>query len=270
MRALPRTPHAVLFLPFLLPTSLALSLSNFQPINSSNQGCLAAYNADIPACSTSDFTNGAPCSSACVASLGSVQKTVSQACQGVQGPTNSLLGDLLNGAMIVALCPNVQTTVTLVGTHTVSDSAPSTATPAPAAPTTTFATSPSPTSSANPALSPITVPTSSTSGSSPSSSSLGPNQSPIVSSLLPTDVGGSSPSSTTGTDFGTTSFSFATSFQSTDVSTLPTAAPTAQQPGGGGSPFGTQTTSGANQPSPWGLLTQATSLGLLILAIGCL
>ncbi|KAI9746894.1 MAG: hypothetical protein M4579_007565, partial [Chaenotheca gracillima] len=101
--------HQHLHIPllFILPlTTTAISLSSFQPISSTNPSCLKAYNAQIPTCVASDFTNGAPCTQKCITSLLKVQNIVEDACKGIAGPKDSLLGTVLTGKMVVTLCPN--------------------------------------------------------------------------------------------------------------------------------------------------------------------
>ncbi|MCJ1338835.1 hypothetical protein MMC09_004124 [Bachmanniomyces sp. S44760] len=85
----------------------ALSLSDFQQITGFSTSCTSAYNAPIPDCQTSDFTNGAPCSSQCVASLQTVCNAVDTACSGIEADPHTLIGTVFSGNGVSVLCPNV-------------------------------------------------------------------------------------------------------------------------------------------------------------------
>ncbi|CAG8973908.1 hypothetical protein HYALB_00003686 [Hymenoscyphus albidus] len=91
----------------VLPSANALSLANFQQITSSviPVTCMVAYNGQIPVCTTNDFN--VACTAACQTSLLLTGTTVRTACsQGSAGST-TLLGIVMNGGIIQALCPKV-------------------------------------------------------------------------------------------------------------------------------------------------------------------
>ncbi|KAI9827728.1 MAG: hypothetical protein M1832_004217 [Thelocarpon impressellum] len=272
MRALRRPQRPLLLVPLLLPsTTLALSLASFQTINSSNKACLAAYNSEIPSCSASDFSNGAACSTECVVGLGRVQDRVEQACKGVQGPKNSLLGDILNGAMIVALCPNVMTTVTLVGTQTVSTK-PTGSSRASATTTTSSTASSSTTSSSDS--------TASTSSTSDSTATDRPLQTQPTLTPTPSDQ---------STTLATTTLPLTPPVTeappATDVPASSPPVPTRSAPppsgqgggGGGGSPFDVGTNPALANAAPASLrrpraastLLAAAGLAVVLLAASC-
>ncbi|POS85989.1 hypothetical protein EPUL_002793 [Erysiphe pulchra] len=89
----------------ILPTTYAVSLSNFQrlPSRDITKNCEDVYNSDIPFCSQSDFTNS--CSGRCITGLYAIAEEVSSACADISVTANSLLGMVLSGEMVNTLCP---------------------------------------------------------------------------------------------------------------------------------------------------------------------
>ncbi|KAI9801205.1 MAG: hypothetical protein M1825_003479 [Sarcosagium campestre] len=218
--------RVLLLLPWILPSALGISFSDFESISSTNDACLETYESSIPGCSESDFSNGAACSSDCILSLSSAEQSVTSACEGIVGPSDSLLGSILSGGMVVKLCPNVA-----VGTSKPTRPAEtSTRTKEPPSPKSTPKPAPSSssTSSSDPTTKSSSSPTSSPSqkpDSKPSSSSSGKSSN----SVIPTDLA-------SATDPPPKA-----SFTFTPLSLLPGATSTgASSPGndgGGGSPF---------------------------------
>ncbi|RKF75406.1 hypothetical protein GcM1_234088 [Golovinomyces cichoracearum] len=88
----------------LFSTTYAVSLSNFERISPSVPArCQEEYNKEIPFCSRTDFTNG--CSPHCITGLYTKAEEVSGACENVSATGNTLLGVVLSGGMVHALCP---------------------------------------------------------------------------------------------------------------------------------------------------------------------
>jgi hypothetical protein len=105
-----------------LPLVDALSLGNFQQITAIllPNACSAAYDGQIPSCTVSDFQTS--CSLACQAGLGQVATNVQSGCKNVFVNPNALLGIVMNGGIIQALCPSVEkasSTVTRTSTTAV-------------------------------------------------------------------------------------------------------------------------------------------------------
>lgn len=111
----------------------ALSLANFQIITSSSTplSCLLAYNAQIPACTATDFSAAARgiCSAACVRGLLQTSGNVGQACAGVRAAPNSVLFQAARGGLIDTLCPNFARAGGQVGAAPVGAAPPAAATP---------------------------------------------------------------------------------------------------------------------------------------------
>ncbi|CAG8956411.1 hypothetical protein HYFRA_00003794 [Hymenoscyphus fraxineus] len=91
----------------VLPSANALSLANFQQITSSviPVTCMVAYNAQIPVCTTNDFN--VACTAACQTALLLTGTTVRAGCLQVSAGSTTLLGIVMNGGIIQALCPKV-------------------------------------------------------------------------------------------------------------------------------------------------------------------
>jgi hypothetical protein len=144
-----------------VPLTSALSLANFQQITSIfiPITCQLTYDSQIPTCKVSDFENG--CSSACRSALTSVASDVSDSCSDVSVSSNTLLGIVMNGGIIQALCPATAKTTT-----TVAQSSSAIAETASAADSVTI-----PTTSPGVQLSTTTSTTSKASKSTPSSQS---------------------------------------------------------------------------------------------------
>lgn len=89
----------------------ALSLGNFQGITSDSipLSCQLAYAAEIPTCTVTDFSNSG-CTAGCVSGLQSVASNVQSACDSVEVSSVTLLGTILNGGIIQALCPTLAET----------------------------------------------------------------------------------------------------------------------------------------------------------------
>ncbi|MCJ1433163.1 hypothetical protein MMC27_002522 [Xylographa pallens] len=88
-------------------SSPSISLSQFQEINGFSATCTAAYNTDIPGCTTSDFTSNNPCSINCISGLEAISALLNSACQGTEADPNTLIGLFFEGNGVSALCPNV-------------------------------------------------------------------------------------------------------------------------------------------------------------------
>jgi len=111
-----------------VPLVDALSLGNFQQITATllPNTCAAAYDGQIPSCTVSDFQNS--CSLACQAGLGQVATNVQSNCRNVFVNPIALLGIVMNGGIIQALCTRVdKATSTVTRTSTTQAVASSTA-----------------------------------------------------------------------------------------------------------------------------------------------
>ncbi|MCJ1305242.1 hypothetical protein MMC08_008056 [Hypocenomyce scalaris] len=103
----PFTPTLSLFLLTpLLRTALAISLSQFQTIANFPSACTSAYNSQISGCTASDFSNGDPCSTSCIAGLQSITALIDSACKGSQADPTTLIGIFFVGKGVDTLCPN--------------------------------------------------------------------------------------------------------------------------------------------------------------------
>ena len=96
----------------MLPTSVAVTLSQFQQINGFSTSCTNAYNTPIPGCKPSDFANNQPCSITCIAGLQSITVLINSACAGTQADPSSLIGHFFQGTGVIALCPNADAATT--------------------------------------------------------------------------------------------------------------------------------------------------------------
>ncbi|MCJ1283947.1 hypothetical protein MMC26_003278 [Xylographa opegraphella] len=85
----------------------SISLSSFQQIYGFSATCTAAYNTDIPGCTTSDFTSNNPCSISCISGLEVISALLNSACQGTEADPSTLIGLFFHGNGVSALCPNV-------------------------------------------------------------------------------------------------------------------------------------------------------------------
>jgi hypothetical protein len=96
----------------------ALSLGNFQQITAVllPNSCSSAYDGQIPSCTTSDFNN--QCSLGCQAGLNQVAKNVQSGCANVSVNPNALLGIVMSGGIIPALCPSVEKATSTVAKTT--------------------------------------------------------------------------------------------------------------------------------------------------------
>jgi len=104
-----RRKHLAIFVS--APMANALSLGNFQGITSNSipLSCQLAYAATIPSCTVRDF-GGSGCTAACVSGLESVANNVQSACDEVEVSSKTLLGTILDGGIIQALCPALAVT----------------------------------------------------------------------------------------------------------------------------------------------------------------
>ncbi len=95
-----------------VPAANALSLANFQSITSAliPISCQLTYDNQIPSCTVSDFNNG--CSAVCVQGLNAIARSVSRSCDDVKVSSNTLLGIVMNGGIVAALCPTLAKTST--------------------------------------------------------------------------------------------------------------------------------------------------------------
>jgi hypothetical protein len=90
-----------------VPAANALSLANFQGITSIliPISCQLTYDNQIPSCTVSDFNNG--CSAVCVEGLKAIARSVSKSCEDVEVSSSTLLGIVMNGGIVAALCPTL-------------------------------------------------------------------------------------------------------------------------------------------------------------------
>jgi hypothetical protein len=100
-----------------LPATIAISLANFEPLDSSQipYTCEVPYYNQIPSCLVSDFSDG--CSGVCEQALEAVAQSVIRACQGVTADPNSLLEAVLMGGIIAAVCPAEPSDTTTSSSH---------------------------------------------------------------------------------------------------------------------------------------------------------
>ncbi|KAI2612968.1 uncharacterized protein GGS25DRAFT_143678 [Hypoxylon fragiforme] len=97
------------------PIASALNMSQFQLITSGqiSKRCIRAYQANIDGCKRSDFTDGHLCSASCVAGLQKAADTIEGACGDLSVTSGSLLGIILSGGVVNALCPGSPGTTTV-------------------------------------------------------------------------------------------------------------------------------------------------------------
>ncbi|KAI9783233.1 MAG: hypothetical protein M1839_004073 [Geoglossum umbratile] len=225
----------LLILPFLLPYSSAISLASFQVIitNSLSSACLRAYEAEIPGCDRPDFSPG-PCSTACTAGLQLTGNTVKQACGAVAVSSSTVLGVVLDGKILSALCPTVASSSAPISLSagTEVNNKPTTS-PTSTPPSTSASTSPS-------------TSTSDSASSSPSSQ---------TSSLLSTSTRIASTQSSISIN---TNVSYITSLPDA-TRRPPTATPLNPKPSADGSPFGASAQGGGTgrERNPRGLAALA-------------
>ena len=220
-----------------LPAASAISLANFQPLDSSQIPyiCEIPYYNQIPSCLVSDFDNG--CSGVCEMALEAVAQSVIRACKGVSADPESLLETVLNGGIIAALCPVVSATSSKHGHHDTTTSA-NLVTIAPTSPGVQVTSTASTTTS--------TLSTTTTDQSTPTS---------VV--VAPSTVASSTDQLSTSNLAPVTSSSTAT----------PTQTPVVQEPpGGGGDPFGS---GGQNTGSGASAISGGSALALVIAACAC-
>jgi hypothetical protein len=231
----------------ILPLADALSLANFQQITSIfiPITCQLAYDSQIPSCQVSDFNNG--CSSLCQSGLISVANGVSEACSDVSVSSSTLLGIVMDGGIIQALCPikSAKTTATVAKSSSVIAQTPSSVAASVTIPTTSpgvvVAPTPSTTSKSTPSAQSAST-TTSTSATTTSSQTTETTES--------AEGASAAASSTTETTQSTTEAKTTTSTgtkKDDATSTKTTAAATTSKSGqdsetqdsgsGGGSPF---------------------------------
>ena len=267
---------AIITIPYILPLAEALSLANFQEITSIliPISCQLQYDSQIPTCTVSDFENG--CSISCQSALNSMAARVSNACSDVSVNSNTLLGIVMNGGVVEALCPaETKTTTTLAKSS-----------PTPIAVSTT-----APQATAAPApVSSVTLPTESpgVTGGDGLSSKTSTTSEPIAQSAVSTSSSRSVPGKTTsskttattaavssttlqpaqgGLGGGTTSSS--TSKKNAATTTAASQSSQKAQPAndgsGGGSPFDISSSgSRSATSSTFGVLVMATWIGVLL------
>ncbi|KAI0976072.1 hypothetical protein F4678DRAFT_212942 [Xylaria arbuscula] len=225
-------------------TASAVSLQDFQTITIfqvPSLSCLAAYGSTISGCSRSDFKDGVQCSESCAEGVQRDQEQVTAACKHVEVNDGSLLGLALQGGLLNALCPNFQTTsVTLIvkptTTHTFLTPSQTQTTPTTLISTTessTAITTPTPNSSIE-SSTPVTTQTTSSTESSTTAASTSSDVNTTVASVTPTETGGTTTVPSTSTPSPTQTDSGEDN-QSDHGSS------------GGGSPFDTVFTGGAER-----------------------
>jgi hypothetical protein len=260
-----RKPAAVLL---ALPVANAFSLANFQIITSVfiPISCLLEYDSQIPTCTASDFNNG--CSAACVAALNSVAEDVTSACSEVNVSSKTLLGIVMNGGIVQALCPTLaktttstvmKTSATLAGTTALPVNSVTLPTASPGVTGASTKTSSSTTKSSVPiAQSQVSSSTRTTSSkissSTPSSTTISPTTTSLASAG--DGLGGGAVTSTS------TSTSKTSSKKTTSAATTTT---TPHQDTGGGSPFDISSDSPhTTARSIWGSIVIAVLAGVLM------
>ncbi|KAI5795351.1 hypothetical protein DFH27DRAFT_117537 [Peziza echinospora] len=105
-----------LFLVLPATTLAAVSLKDVEPISSSEvvQGCTTAYNAEIKNCSKDQFTSGT-CTEACISDLQTHSTNVMLACRQAFAGPGTLLRKIIDGGLVVTLCPGGGSTTTKTG-----------------------------------------------------------------------------------------------------------------------------------------------------------
>ncbi|KAI0180902.1 hypothetical protein GGR52DRAFT_10405 [Hypoxylon sp. FL1284] len=103
----------------LVSASSALNLSQFQIITSNQipRRCIHAYRSEIPGCTRVDFTNGRQCSDSCAQGLQDTAEKIDRACEDVSVNAESLLGIVLSGGLLDALCPGFGATTVTTTIH---------------------------------------------------------------------------------------------------------------------------------------------------------
>ncbi|KAI0430377.1 hypothetical protein F5Y09DRAFT_231847 [Xylaria sp. FL1042] len=225
-------------------TTSAVSLQDFQLITIiqvPSLSCLAAYGSTIRGCSRSDFQDGVQCSESCAEGVQQDQENVVEACKRIEVNDKSLLGLALQGGLLDALCPGFQatsvtSTVQPTTTHTFLTPSQTQETSTSITSTTesssTIATS-TPNSSIESSTA-VTTPTTSSVESSTTISSTPSGVDTTAVSVTPTDTGGATTTSSTSTASATQTGS--------DDDSQPD-----RGSSGGGSPFDTAFTGGAER-----------------------
>ncbi len=226
-----------------LPAANALSLANFQSITSVliPIDCQLTYDNQIPSCTVSDFNNG--CSAVCIQGLNAIARSVSRSCDDVEVSSNTLLGIVMNGGIVAALCPilaktSTQATISVTVQSSVPTAAVSVTIPTDSAGVTGglgFKTSSTTTST------PIPAPQSEISTKTTSAVTTTTTSSTTSQSVQSADggLGGGSPATTlTQTPAKKTTSS---------ASAQTTSSQQSQDKSGGGSPFDTQSSNDATR-----------------------
>ncbi|PGH06760.1 hypothetical protein GX51_02201 [Blastomyces parvus] len=95
-----------LLLAYRVPTVIAISLDQIQPIISFPPSCTNVYTSEITDCTVRDFTNGGSCSPECIESLEALTRSLNIACVGARAFSTSLIGLFFQGLGVQTLCPN--------------------------------------------------------------------------------------------------------------------------------------------------------------------
>ena len=179
------SPSLCLFL--LFPSSLAISLSQFQTIANFPDPCTKAYNSQVSGCTTSDFTNGSPCSTSCISGLQEVTTLIDSACAGSEADPTTLIGMFFVGKGVHALCPNYATSKAEASSGYAESSTPSAViieTSTLVASSLSIATSsystPTPTDTPTPTSTDTPTPTSTTASSTLSTTTVSNSTNPIM------------------------------------------------------------------------------------------
>lgn len=228
-----RSHASVVSLLAMVSAASALSLSNFQLITSAEVPlrCIIAYDSPISGCSTSDFTQGNTCSTACKNGLQKIENTLTSVCGDANVPSSSVLGVALSGGLVGLLCPSGETSASAASLS--SSSTPAVVTTQTTRHIGTFSSIP--TSS--------TQQTSTTTSSSPSSSSSTDGESPQTENQTPAQSTQPQPqpTETTQTTQTTPAPAVTSSVDAKSAHTTSTqqttAAPQATSPPGAASPF---------------------------------
>ncbi|EPE27744.1 hypothetical protein GLAREA_04535 [Glarea lozoyensis ATCC 20868] len=108
----------LVMLGFALPSTNALSLANFQQISTGLVPtlCQSTYDGQIPVCTVADFQDG--CSIKCQTALSVLAVQVTTSCITVGASANTLLGIVMRGGIIAALCPTADQSSTTTSSST--------------------------------------------------------------------------------------------------------------------------------------------------------
>lgn len=121
---------------------VAVSLSQFQAIESFPPICMAAWESQIPGCTARDFSDGRSCSAACIQGLEALTVTLNDACARTRAGKDTLIGLFFQNLGVSTLCPNAasNSSQTTTASQIQSTSAAGTVAPTTVTPTSTSMT----------------------------------------------------------------------------------------------------------------------------------